>query len=179
MTFYTAINAMGRTFNPTWLTGPIFDKELRIASRRKRNYLLRFIYLMLLTFFVALTWWRVVDFNPTGNTAYGVSRMAEVGKAVVTAIIWFQFVAAQLIAISTLSNAIGEEINSRTLGVLMTTPITSFQIVFGKLSSKLLHVFLALSYLEIPKVNLLGAIALVAALGEHHRCLPSKRTAKQ
>ena len=28
----------------SWLTGPIFDKELRVSSRRRRNYVLRFVY---------------------------------------------------------------------------------------------------------------------------------------
>lgn len=32
----------------SWLTGPIFDKELRVSSRRRRNYVLRSAYLVLL-----------------------------------------------------------------------------------------------------------------------------------
>ena len=31
-----------------WLTGPILDKELRVSSRRRRNYWLRFVYIALL-----------------------------------------------------------------------------------------------------------------------------------
>jgi hypothetical protein len=33
-----------RAFNPLRLAGPVFDKELRVASRRRRTYLLRFAY---------------------------------------------------------------------------------------------------------------------------------------
>jgi ABC-type transport system involved in multi-copper enzyme maturation permease subunit len=43
-----------------------------------------------------------------------------------------------------LSNAISDEIYHRTLGLLMTTPISSFQIVTGKISSKLLQLILLL-----------------------------------
>jgi hypothetical protein len=41
-----------RTFNPLRLAGPIFDKELRVASRRRRTYVLRFVYVGVLTLFV-------------------------------------------------------------------------------------------------------------------------------
>ena len=43
-----------------------------------------------------------------------------------------------------LSTAISDEIYNKTLGLLMTTPINSFQIVMGKLLSKLLQLFLLL-----------------------------------
>jgi len=38
-------------FEKGWLTGPIFDKELRVSSRRRRNLALRFSYILLLTAF--------------------------------------------------------------------------------------------------------------------------------
>jgi ABC-type transport system involved in multi-copper enzyme maturation permease subunit len=71
--------------------------------------------------------------------------MPEVAKHIVTTVVWFQFVTAQLIAVVMLSSAISDEIQQRTLGVLMTTPISSFQIVAGKLCSKLLQLVLLLA----------------------------------
>ncbi len=35
-------------------TGPIFHKELRVSSRRRRNYALRFMYLIVLLVFIAV-----------------------------------------------------------------------------------------------------------------------------
>ena len=131
-----------RLFNVTRLTGPIFDKELRVSSRRRRNYVLRFAYVILLTFFIASVWMSVVQFQ--GTTAYQKSRMALAGKTVVSTIIGFQFFATQLIAIIMLSTSISDEIYHQTLGSLMTTPISSFQIVMGKLLSKLLQLVLLL-----------------------------------
>ena len=128
---------------PSWLTGPIFDKELRVSSRRRRNYVLRFAYLAILTVFVVLVWHRMVKFQ--GAAAYQISQMSEAGKAIITTIIMFQFVATQLIAVVMLSTSISDEIYHRTLGVLMTTPINSFQIVMGKLFSKLLQIILLLA----------------------------------
>jgi ABC-type transport system involved in multi-copper enzyme maturation permease subunit len=130
-------------FDPFSLFGPIFDKELRVSSRRKRNYTLRLIYVILLTIFVAIVWLSVV--KSEGSSAYQKSRMALAGKTIVTTIVTFQFFATQIIAVIMLSTSISDEIYHRTLGLLMTTPIGSFQIVMGKLFSKLLQIILLLA----------------------------------
>jgi len=127
----------------SWLTGPIFDKELRVSSRRRRNYVLRFAYLMLLMIFLAVFW---LQWVPSGDSGLvQSSRMAEAGKQIIAFIIWFQFIATQFVAGVMLSTSISDEIYNRTLGLLMTTPINSFQIVTGKLFSKLLQVILLLA----------------------------------
>jgi ABC-type transport system involved in multi-copper enzyme maturation permease subunit len=137
------INSVSSFLNLFWLTGPIFGKELRVSSRRKRNFVLRSAYVVLLTIFVVIVWLSVVKFQ--GTAAYQKSRMGIAGKTVITTIVTFQFVATQLIAIIMLSTSISDEIYHRTLGVLMTTPINSFQIVMGKLFSKLLQLILLLA----------------------------------
>jgi len=138
-----SINSVFCFLSLSWLTGPIFDKELRVSSRRKRNYTLRLIYVILLTIFVAIVWLSVV--KSEGSSAYQKSRMALAGKTIVTTIVTFQFFATQVIAIIMLSTSISDEIYHRTLGLLMTTPIGSFQIVMGKLFSKLLQIILLLA----------------------------------
>jgi ABC-type transport system involved in multi-copper enzyme maturation permease subunit len=125
-----------------WLTGPIFDKELRVSSRRRRNFVLRTVYILLLAVFVAVVWAAVVQLRGAG--AFQQSRMASAGKEIVVTIVIFQFVATQLLAIVMLSNAVSDEIYHRTLGLLMTTPINGLQIVMGKLLSKLLQLVLLL-----------------------------------
>jgi ABC-2 type transport system permease protein len=126
--------------NPIRLTGPLFDKELRVSSRRRRNYVLRSTYVVLMTVFVAAVWISVVQFE--GTSAVQKAQMSVAGKAIVSTIAMFQFVAIQLIAVIMLSTSISDEIYNRTLGLLMTTPINSFQIVIGKLLSKLLQLIL-------------------------------------
>ena len=140
----TALLNFGRRFlSLSWLTGPIFEKELRVSSRRRRNYVLRFGYLGLLTISLVLTW---LAYVPRGGTGvYGISRMAEAGKAITVCLVWFQFIAAQLVGLTMLSTSISDEVYNRTLGLLMTTPISSFQIVTGKLFSKLLQLLLLLA----------------------------------
>jgi len=139
------LDFFGYLFGLSWLAGPIFDKELRVSSRRKRNYFLRFAYVALLTAFVTFVWLVTARLGGPTSAVFRVSRMAEVGKYVVTTIVWFQFIAVQFIAVVMLSTAINDEIYHRTLGVLMTTPISSFQVVIGKLFSKLLQLLLLLA----------------------------------
>ncbi|TKJ33964.1 MAG: hypothetical protein CEE38_19155 [Planctomycetes bacterium B3_Pla] len=139
------ISIASDVFNPIRLIGPIFDKELRVSSRRRRNYLLRVAYIALLSVYILLAWYSTFGIRSSGSAVYKISRLSEVGKAVITAVIWFQFVAAQLIAVVMLSSSISDEVRSGTLGVLMTTPISSFQIVTGKLLGKLLQLMLLLA----------------------------------
>ncbi|MHC4498812.1 MAG: hypothetical protein ACYS21_06825, partial [Planctomycetota bacterium] len=139
------ISFFSKVINPAWLTGPIFDKELRVSSRRRRNYVLRFVYLVLLTILIAMVWLSAVEIQSQTGTAYQVAQMSVAGIAVIGAIVGFQFLVTQFIAVVMLSTAISDEIYNRTLGILMTTPINSFQIVMGKLFSKLLQLILLLA----------------------------------
>ncbi|HUW19702.1 MAG TPA: hypothetical protein VMW16_10405 [Sedimentisphaerales bacterium] len=137
------INFVRRCVSLSWLAGPIFDKELRVSSRRRRNYVLRFVYLAVLTVLLVLIWVEVVRYG--GSAVYRTSRMGEAGKTIIAFIVWFQFCATQVVAGVMLSTSISDEIYNRTLGLLMTTPINSFQIVMGKLFSKLLQLILLLA----------------------------------
>jgi ABC-type transport system involved in multi-copper enzyme maturation permease subunit len=137
------INSVAWFLSLSWLTGPIFNKELRVSSRRRRNYVLRFCYLALMTIFLVLVWVDEVRFS--GSSVYSISRMARAGQTIIMFIVWFQFLATQLVAVIMLSTSISDEIYNRTLGLLMTTPVNSFQIVMGKLFSKLLQIILLLA----------------------------------
>jgi ABC-type transport system involved in multi-copper enzyme maturation permease subunit len=142
----------------SWLTGPIFDKELRVSSRRRRNYLLRFAYLGLLTIFLVLFWLAEVPSAQSGLIQS--SRMARAGQTIIMFIVWFQFIATQILAGIMLSTSISDEIYHKTLGLLMTTPINSFQVVVGKLLSKLLQLLLlmAISLPLLAIVRVFGGV---------------------
>ena len=145
---------------PAAMAGPIFTKELRVSSRRRRNYVLRGAYLAVLTIFVVLVWLATVRWDSYGSYAYRVSRMALAGRTIIVWIAWFQFIAIQLVAVIMLSTSISEEVYAKTLGVLMTTPINSFQIVVGKLLSKILQllILLAASLPILAVLRVLGGV---------------------
>ena len=141
------------------LRWPIFGKELRVAGRRRRTYVLRSAYVALLTVFVVLVWRSAVRWVG-GDLSGVVSQMGEAGKQIIATIAWFQFIATQLVAVIMLSTAISEEVNHRTLDVLMTTPINSFQIVMGKLFAGLwqILILLAISMPLLAIVRIFGGV---------------------
>jgi ABC-type transport system involved in multi-copper enzyme maturation permease subunit len=151
-------NRIVRVLTLAWLTGPIFDKEMRVSSRRRRNYVLRFLYIGLFAFLLAVVWAETVPYQSA--TAYQSSRMAIAGQAIVSTVLWFEFITVQMIAVVMLSTSISDEIYHRTLGVLMTTPIGSFQIVVGKLFSRLLQLvlLLAISLPLLAVVRVFGGV---------------------
>jgi ABC-type transport system involved in multi-copper enzyme maturation permease subunit len=140
--------------------GPIFTKELRCTGRRKRHYVVRFAYLALLTIVLVLMWMSTVAWLDNAPPAYRIMQMPYAGKMIISTIIWFQFIGTQLLAVILLSTSISDEVYHRTLGVLMTTPITGFQIVMGKLFSRLwmLFVLLGVSVPLLAIVRVFGGV---------------------
>ena len=125
-----------------WLAGPIFDKELRAASRRKRTYALRSGYILMLIGIVAICSMDLTFGGPGTSAVTRVARMAEITRQVTGGVTWLQFIVAQLAVVTLLSGSFCDEIQRRTLATLMTTPITSVQMVLGKLLSRMLQVVL-------------------------------------
>jgi ABC-type transport system involved in multi-copper enzyme maturation permease subunit len=143
---------------------PILGKEMICSSRRRRFYLLRAVYIVAMGLFVVLTWrsqtalLKEAISGGSGNATAVSSRMADVGKNIVLTITWFQFVAAQLVAVLLLSNAINGEIQKRTLPILLSTPVTYFQLSLGKVLGGIWQVLILL-LISLP------LLALVRVMG--------------
>jgi len=147
-------------FNPVQWAGPLFDKELRVSSRQRRLYGLRFGYIGILMLIMVRVYASVVHSSGSVSAVVQVSRMGEMAKGVTATIVWFQFVTGQILAAVLLGGSIAGEIRQRTFDVLLTTPMTSLQIVVGKLTSKLLQVvmFLAISLPMLAVVRVFGGV---------------------
>jgi ABC-type transport system involved in multi-copper enzyme maturation permease subunit len=140
-----------------WLTGPILAKELRVASRRKRMYALRMLYLVLMGLILVPIWINMMDRNHyygLGDNVSAAYRMADVGRTLVPVIIWIQFIAVQLVAMLSMSTSVSDEISRRTLGALLTTPMNAWQLVMGKLASRLIQC-VSLILMSLPILALL------------------------
>jgi len=144
------------------IAGPIFERDLRVSGRRRRNYILRFVYLAMLGWFVAMAWLSMVTLPAvtTGFSARASSNMAQAGITLTTVIIWFQFLVLPTVAVVMLSTSISDEVRRRTLGVLMTAPINSRHIVLGKFLGKMvqLALLLAISVPLLVVVRVLGGV---------------------
>jgi ABC-type transport system involved in multi-copper enzyme maturation permease subunit len=141
-------------FNPLRLAGPISDKELRVASRRGLSYALRSGYVLLLCILMLSGWYGTVGLQSGQAVTFSLSRAAELSTFLTSRIIWFQFVAAQVVAAIMLSFSMSDELRRGTLSTLMTTPIRSAHIVAGKLLSGLLQIVLLLA-VSLPVLAIL------------------------
>ncbi|MDB5305287.1 MAG: hypothetical protein JWM97_2836, partial [Phycisphaerales bacterium] len=150
--------------------GPIFGKELRVTARRKRSYLLRVVYLALLL--LVLLWAYGLSsamhrYGGGGGVAVQNQERAMLGQIFFGFFACFSVWVMALIGPVLTSTAIGSERLQKTLPVLLMTPITSWQIVGGKLLSRLL-VALTLLGLSLPVlalVRLLGGVELEQMVG--------------
>ncbi len=144
--------------------GPVLGKELRVTSRRRRHYILRVGYLLVLAGLIALVWRAIF---PSFFNQNSIARMAEGGRVIVLTVAWFQFLVSQLLAIVLLSRAVSDEINKRTLGALMSTPIKSLQIVTGKLLGGLaqLLMLLCVALPLLAMLRMLGGIDWSMVIG--------------
>jgi ABC-type transport system involved in multi-copper enzyme maturation permease subunit len=148
---------LGRVEPLYGLAGPILEKELRVSARRRRSYWLRVGYVAFLGLLVVMVWGIAVTEGRHTPSLFG---MAEVGLILTTSILWFQFLVLPLVAIAMFSTSINEEVHKRTLGVLMTAPISNFDIVAGKFLGKFLQLALlvALSLPILALVRVLGGV---------------------
>jgi len=140
--------------SPMRLAGPSLDKELRTASRRKRTYGYRLLYVVGLLLMILPYW---TDAFYIGRTPIPLqqARMAEGVVYITSRVMWFQFFVLPMASVILLSGAFSEEIARRTLGVLMTTPISGFQMVAGKLLSALSQLVM-LMLLSVPILMMMG-----------------------
>jgi len=149
-----SVSSVLRYFSPLRLMGPLSDKELRVASRRCRNYALRAGYLLLLCLLMLSAWYSLVGLRRMGPATVWVSRAAEMSTYTTGTIVRFQFAAAQLVAAVMLCSSFSDDMRRGTLGTLLTTPIRSTQIIMGKLLGGLLQVVLLLG-LSLPALAIL------------------------
>jgi ABC-type transport system involved in multi-copper enzyme maturation permease subunit len=155
---------------PIRLAGPIFEKEMRVASRRVHSHALRTGYIVLLCIFLSATWYSVMASLSRMSPSPGGSLSPQVAMYVVLQIMTFQFAASQLVMVMLMSSAISDELRRGTWSVLMTTPITSVHVVLGKLAGGLLQVVLLLgiSLPVLALVRVMGGVpwdAVLAGLG--------------
>lgn len=156
--------------------GPIFGKELRVTARRKRTYLLRFLYLGALLLVLVFFWLITRDMvNRPWNqgVAQRAQRIAELGAIFFAIFSFFTSIAMAVLGPILTSTAINSERLHKTLHVLLMTPINAWQIVSGKLFSRLL-VALSLIGLSLPVlavVRLLGGVELQQMIGVLSLCV--------
>ncbi len=143
-------------------------------ARRKRTYFLRSAYLGILLFVLFMCWvsesqsYRYDGYgNRNSSVVVAAQRQAEMGRYFFVTFAMFSVVAMHLIGPVLTSTAIGSEKLRRTLDVLLMTPINAWQIVGGKLSSRMLTavMLLGLTLPVLAIVRLLGGVEIADVFG--------------
>lgn len=148
------------------LFGPIFTKEVIVSGRRASTYWTRGLFAFLVAIFVSAVLWGHWDSLQYEGTAQRLQGMQEIGPTLAWTIVWLQFVIVTLIAPALTAGCISEETSNRTLSALMTTPMTSAQIVLGKLASRVVQLII-LGLLTLPALlmlRLLGGLNTQAVI---------------
>ena len=147
--------------------GPIFGKELRATARRRRNYALRVLYLAALLLALMVAWSSTSNRVYTNSVSAQAQAQAQMGQLFFAFFCVFSATAMAALGPVLTCTSISAERLGKTLHVLLMTPITTWQIISGKLFSRLL-VALTLFGLSLPAlalVRLLGGVELGQMLG--------------
>ena len=141
------------------LPGPVFNVELLTLARRGRYFLLRTVYGLLLLLLI-------VQNDPTGR--WGVSEtgeisiqaMASLGQALFATFAATQSVVVLLITPALVAGVIADERRRKTLDYLLSSQLSSAEIVLGKLFARVLHVgvFLAMGLPIVVMLSFFGGV---------------------
>lgn len=117
-----------------WLFGPIFAKEMIEIARRKRYYLSRVVYGVILLVVLLWVWYQYTRRFRTGGM--DIKQMAALAENLFLAVSIVQYGAVFLFVPLFLCAVIAGEREERTLELLFTTQLRDRQIVLGKLGSR-------------------------------------------
>jgi ABC-type Na+ efflux pump permease subunit len=135
--------------------GPIFARELVVASRRRKSHAGRFGYGMVLLAFIALNVgaWEYLH----GGQPYSNREMAWIARGIAITLVVAQVGAILVMVPRRLARAIAEERARRTLHDLLTTQLSSAEIILGKAAVGMLHAIESLA-IGLPILLLLSSL---------------------
>ncbi|MEK6701353.1 MAG: ABC transporter permease [Planctomycetota bacterium] len=113
---------------------PIAIRLVENGSRRQRHFHIRWIYLGVL---ILVLLWTLVSLG-AGSVSYG--KLASNGAQSFTYIAYLQILLICVLAPVFMAGAIAQEANPQTWEVLLTTPLSSLQIVLGNLLGRLFFI---------------------------------------
>lgn len=139
-----------RSINPVGLRPlAVFQKEVRSSGRRRITYWARGLYALAFSAFIGLVLVINLTERQWQEPADRIEQMQQMAPVIAVTVMWFQFFGLLLATPLLLGPALCDERRSRTLPALLTTPLTSGQIVAGKLAAALVQL-LILALIPLP-----------------------------
>lgn len=136
-------------------------KDLRGRMRGRRAFVVLTIYLLLLAGFALMIQTIVQRSYQTGFGNSSAFASAAIGQGIFAALLMLMTLQVVFLAPSSTAGSISLEREKQTLDLLVTTPISSFAIVVGKLLSALVWVFL----LIVASLPLMAAVFVYGGVG--------------
>jgi len=133
-----------RWFLDLWVTNPICVRLVQGGSRRRRHLLIRTAFLAALM--LVLLWSLLIS---TGGGSLSYRNLAAAGATSFKYTAYIQIGLICLLSPIFMAGAISQEANPRTWDILLTTPLSSAQLVLGNLFGRLFFV-LALLFSSLP-----------------------------
>ena len=135
------------------LMGPIFRAELLRTARRRRYYVLRFVYGAILL----LLFWSGYEATFAGAQTATIAAVARFAEPTFLTFAIAQFVTVLVMIPALFGGTIADEKQRKTLHYLMASQLSSAEIMLDKVLGRLPHlgVFLAMG---LPIVSILGLI---------------------
>lgn len=131
------------------LAGPVFEKEMRCAGRRRSTFWYRAVYAMGLVSLVSLVFLGSTGSLEVQSSAAGLQGLQRMSVSVCMTVAWFQYILLLLLSMVLTCPAINEEKRSGTLSTLLTTPLTAWQITLGKMGAPLVQL-MSMALLSLP-----------------------------
>ncbi|HXG08237.1 MAG TPA: ABC transporter permease subunit [Gemmataceae bacterium] len=128
------------------MVGPVLHHEMLLAGRRSRQYVFRWIYAAWLVIQLAVTAWLWLLVPPTP----GATLLGDLSTWFVEMFVVQQLILMTLATPAFAAGAITEEKTSGTLQYLLTSDLTPWQIILGKLLARAFQIgILALTGLPL------------------------------
>lgn len=115
--------------------GPVLAYELRTVARKPRFYVIRFLCGLFLLYLIVTTSWRWNNSNRTLT----LDEVADVGSGLFLMTVWIQGTTAVLLTPAIVAGTIAEDRQRKILHYLLASPLSSAEIVLGKLLVRLLY----------------------------------------
>lgn len=119
--------------------GPVFQREVRSGGRRLSTYWIRGGYVLALAAMSSMVYFAFtanMRFGQRGN-AENLQQLQTFAPALGGFYVWFQFAVMCFVASTLTAPTICDERRKGSLSALIATPLTSTQIILGKLSGRL------------------------------------------
>lgn len=142
------------------LPGPVFNAELMTTARRGRYHAARTVYGLIL-FTILWQSYEAMLKVPGGVRAFSPRQVSSFAQGTFVALAITQGIAILLLTPALFAGAIADEKQRRTLLYLLSSRLSSAEIVLGKLAARLLHVVVTLA-MGLPILSLMTLLGGVA-----------------